>query len=71
MKSPLLSRFMFCNIPHLLQWCTLAQLKIQDSCFAANQNTFWECMGPIITFSLCSHAQPAEAYPEYQSSPTA
>lgn len=43
-----------------------------DSCIAANQNTFWEWMGPIITFSRSSHAQPltvpAQAHPEYQSS---
>lgn len=70
MKSPLLSRCMFCNIPHLLQSCTLSQLETQDSCIAANQNRFWESMGPIITFSLSSHAQPvpAQAHPEYQSS---
>lgn len=72
MKSLLLSRCMFCNIPHSLQSCTLFQLETQDSCIAANQNTFWEYMGPIITFSLSSHAQaltvPAQAHPEYQSS---
>lgn len=50
-----------------------SQLETQDFCIAANQNTFWEWMEPIITFSLSSHAQlltvPAQAHPEHQSSP--
>lgn len=57
-------------MPHLLQ--ILHSISTRDSCIAANQNTFWEWMGPIITFSLSSHAQlltvPAQAHPQYQSS---
>lgn len=37
------------NIARLLQSCTLSQPETQDSCVAANQNTFWERTGPSLT----------------------
>lgn len=71
-ESSLLSRRMFRNIPHLLQSCTLSQLETQDSCIAANQNTFWECTGANHNISPSSRAQPltvtAQSHLQYQSS---
>lgn len=58
--------------PTYYKSCTPSQLETQDSCTAANQNTFWDWIGPIITFPLSSNVQLltvlAKPHPDCQSS---